>query len=59
METLRSLPKRVLIPLLIAALFAARALVRAYKWRTVRPNFQGKRVFVSGGSSGIGEAIAK
>lgn len=34
-------------------------LYQAYKWKTCKPNVSGKVVFVSGGSSGIGEALAK
>ena len=59
MESVSTLPKRLLVPILLAALLAARALWKAYKWRTVQLNFEGVCVFVSGGSSGIGEELAK
>lgn len=36
-------------------LFALRRL----RWRTCRPNFVGKTVFITGGSSGIGEALCQ
>jgi short-subunit dehydrogenase len=30
-----------------------------YKWKTAKLSFAGKTVFITGGSSGIGEAITK
>ena len=44
------------------ALVALTILWKAYqyiKWVLCRPNFKDKVVFITGGSSGIGEALAK
>ena len=34
-------------------------VVRAIRWKNVKPNFAGKTIFISGGSSGIGELLCK
>ena len=34
-------------------------LAYALYWKLTKPNFRGKRVLITGASSGIGEALAK
>ena len=48
----------VLLWYLIYALIAYKA-VQYIKWKTAKLSFAGKTIFITGGSSGIGEAITK
>lgn len=44
---------------LIATLVILYQVARYIRWRLCKPDFRGKRVFITGGSSGIGEALTK
>lgn len=46
----------VLILLFCVSMFY---LLRYIRWQHISPNYKGKSVFITGGSSGIGEALAK
>lgn len=45
--------------LLVFACLVAYALRRQHKWKKCEPTFENKSVFISGGSSGIGECLCK
>ncbi len=47
----------LLYTLLILAL--AYKVFEMYRWKTAKLSFAGKTVFITGGSSGIGEALTK
>lgn len=45
--------------LVLVCAFIAYQVVKYRRWRACRPHFEGKTVFISGGSSGIGECLCK
>ena len=47
-----------IITLLILLAIAYKAY-ELFIWKTVKPTFAGKTIFITGGSSGIGEALTK
>jgi NADP-dependent 3-hydroxy acid dehydrogenase YdfG len=45
--------------MLILVLLGLKKIRRALKWMQAKPRFDGKVVFITGGSSGIGEQLCK
>ena len=49
----------MLIITILILLAIAYKIFELYRWKTAKLSFAGKTVFITGGSSGIGEAITK
>ncbi len=49
--------KKIALVFLIA--LVAYQIIKFRRWQGCRPRFEGKTVFISGGSSGIGECLCK